>query len=153
MQLDLLSEWRLAAPADSVWDGLRDVAAWPAWWPCVASVEILEPGDADGVGARHRIAWTTALPYRLAFETRLTQVRALQRIEIAATGEIEGVGSWTLEPGPGFCLARYRWQVALRRPWMRLLGPVLRPVFAWNHGQVMERGRRGLERHLSSPER
>jgi hypothetical protein len=29
--------------------------------------------------------------------------------------------------------------------WLAFL---LRPVFAWNHNQVMERGRRGLEAYL-----
>jgi len=32
--------------------------------------------------------------------------------------------------------------------WMNLLAPLLAPVFAWNHDQVMAEGGRGLARHL-----
>ena len=34
-------------------------------------------------------------------------------------------------------------------PWVGSLHPVLRPVFAWNHDRVMEKGRLGLERALA----
>jgi hypothetical protein len=32
---------------------------------------------------------------------------------------------------------------------MRALAPLLRPVFAWNHGTVMRRGEAGLTRLLA----
>ena len=31
---------------------------------------------------------------------------------------------------------------------MKVLGPLLAPIFEWNHDQVMAEGGRGLARHL-----
>lgn len=145
---DLVTEWRLGAPVDLVWSLLRAVEAWPAWWPRVAAVETLEPGDGEGVGARHRLLWTTALPYRLAIETQVIAVEPMRRIVAAASGELDGTGIWTLEPVPGGCLVRYRWRVRPNKPWMRRFAPWLAPVFAWNHDRVMESGRKGAEARL-----
>jgi uncharacterized protein YndB with AHSA1/START domain len=149
MLFDLVSEWRLDAPPAEVWDALVDVAAWPGWWPSVRSVVRIRNGDADGLGACHRIVWTTALPYRIAFDTETVAVAPMRRIEAKASGALEGRGIWLLEPSGAGCVVRYRWQVRPIKPWMRLAAGLLRPVFAWNHGKVMERGQRGLADFLA----
>ncbi|MDB5669312.1 MAG: hypothetical protein JWO25_271 [Alphaproteobacteria bacterium] len=148
MDFDFLTEWRLRAPLDRIWARLRDVESWPAWWSSVAAVETLAPGDAEGIDAVHRLTWKTALPYRLAFETRVVRIEPKRRIEAEAVGELTGRGVWTLDPIEAGVCVRYRWQVAPHKPWMRRLAPLLRPVFAWNHEVVMERGRIGLEASL-----
>jgi hypothetical protein len=38
--------------------------------------------------------------------------------------------------------------VTTGKRWMNALAPLLAPVFAWNHDQVMAEGGRGLARHL-----
>jgi len=38
--------------------------------------------------------------------------------------------------------------VQLERPWMRLLAPLLAPLFRWNHDRVMRTGCVGLARPL-----
>jgi uncharacterized protein YndB with AHSA1/START domain len=149
VEFDLVSEWRFEAPAEAVWDRLADVATWPLWWPNLACVVQLEAGDPAAVGARHRVRWTTALPYRLDLETRIVAVDPGERIEIAATGAVDGSGMWTIERLPGGCLARYRWQVRPRTAWMRIGAFMLRPVFIWNHAIVMGRGERGLRELLA----
>ena len=45
---------------------------------------------------------------------------------------------------------RYDWIVEVTKPWMRLSAPLLRPVFAWNHGKVMGWGYQGLTRKLAA---
>jgi hypothetical protein len=148
MQFDLTTEWHLDAPVEAVWPILREVEGWPSWWPNVASVETIAPADADGLGARHRLLWSTALPYRLAIGTEVVALEPLRRIVVAASGELEGKGSWTFEAIGGACAVRYRWQVTPRKAWMRRLAPLFAPVFAWNHGKVMETGRLGLQQRL-----
>jgi hypothetical protein len=148
---DLLSEWRLRAPIERIWGLLRDVEAWPSWWPCLASVEPVRRGDANGVGAIHRLSWTTSLPYRIVLETRVTAIEPLERIAAHASGELVGCGIWTLDrAGEDLVIVRYRWRVTLTKRWMRWLAPLLHGVFAWNHDQVMERGRKGIEARLAS---
>lgn len=147
-QFRLVSEWRLDAPLDWVWDALCDVEHWPDWWPSVTHVEPLAPGDENGIGAANRFTWATALPYDLAFVMTVADMQSMRRIEGHAAGELEGTGVWTLNHADGRTVARYDWQVDVTKPWMRRVAPLLTPVFAWNHGVVMRRGEEGLRRHL-----
>ena len=41
---------------------------------------------------------------------------------------------------------RYDWDVSPTRAWMRVLAPLLRPAFVWNHDWVMRQGETGLKR-------
>ena len=34
----------------------------------------------------------------------------------------------------------YEWNVSTTKPWMNLLAPIARPLFAWNHDWVMRNG-------------
>jgi polyketide cyclase/dehydrase/lipid transport protein len=144
----LVTRWRLAAPIDRVWGAIYAVEAWPRWWRYVQSVVELSKGDANGVGAVRRFTWSSALPYRLSFEMRVTVVEPPTRMEGIALGELSGTGCWHLAADGGTTRVRYDWTVTTTKPWMNLLAPVMRPVFRWNHGQVMAEGARGLARHL-----
>lgn len=146
---DLVTEWRLDAPVEAAWTALVAVEDWPSWWPMVRSVTPISAGDALGLGAVRRLEWATALPYSLAFEVETVRVEPMAVIEGRARGELDGLGRWTLTPDGSATRVRYDWQVALTKPWMRRLALLLRPVFAWNHGVVMDSGRKGLEALLA----
>ena len=148
-EFKLVTEWMLDAPQEAVWRALSAPEQWPSWWRAVARVETLAPGDADGIGALRRLTWRTALPYSLTFDMRTTRVEPKTLIEGRAEGELTGLGRWTLTPAGERTHVRYEWIVEVTKPWMRLAAPLLRPVFAWNHGVVMEWGREGLVRKLS----
>jgi uncharacterized protein YndB with AHSA1/START domain len=141
----LVTDWLLDAPIEPVWAAIGDVERWPGWWPSVRRVDRICP-----VGAAHRLEWRTALPYSLSFEMEVTRIEPLALIEGRARGELDGTGRWTFAQEAGRTRVRYEWSVAVTKSWMRRLAPVLRPIFAWNHNVVMERGRRGLERLLAA---
>lgn len=145
----LVTEWRLAASVETVWREIAAPEEWPDWWRAVRKVETLEPGDARGVGAVRRISWRTALPYTITFVTRTTQVEPMRFIEGRAEGELDGTGLWTFAPSADGTQLRYDWRVTVTKPWMRIGAPILRPVFAWNHGVVMRWGRADLEKRLA----
>ena len=42
----------------------------------------------------------------------------------------------------------YEWNVSTTKPWMNLLAPIARPLFAWNHDWVMRNGGEGLAQLL-----
>jgi hypothetical protein len=69
-------------------------------------------------------------------------------LEGEARGELDGVGRWTLSEGEDGTLVRYDWTVDVTKPWQRALAPLLRPVFAWNHGVVMGWGEEGIRKRL-----
>ena len=146
----LATEWRIAAEIEPVWREISDVETWPEWWPMLAGVDALEPGDEGGLGARHRLTFRTRLPYRLSFETRVVALDRPVLLEAAIAGELAGTGRWRLAFGDGITAVRYDWNVRLTRPWMALLAPLARPVFVWNHHEVMRAGGRGLARHLDA---
>jgi uncharacterized protein YndB with AHSA1/START domain len=146
----LVSCWHLAAPVERVWAVLTAPQEWPLWWFYVRSVEELAPGDTDGLHVRHRIAWSSRLPYGLSFEVETVEVCRPHRLRVLASGEIEGSGLWELQSEGDTTRVRYTWEVGLASAWMRLVAPLAAPVFRWNHDGVMRAGAHGLARHLGA---
>jgi uncharacterized protein YndB with AHSA1/START domain len=147
---ELVTHWSFASPVRHVWQALRRPEEWPLWWKGVVTVQQLERGDANDVGAYRRMVWRGALPYRLAFNMRTVRVVTHSVIEGVADGELSGRGVWTLTQNvSGGTDVRYDWNVETTKAWMRLLGPMAKPLFEWNHGVVMEWGRRGMEQKLA----
>jgi hypothetical protein len=147
-QFSLVTYWHLDAAIEGVWEVLVAVEAWPRWWRYVREVVTLEEGDVDGVGSLRRYTWSSKLPYRLTFEMRATAIERPTLIEGIAVGDLNGIGRWQLRGLGESCCVRYEWAVGTGRTWMNRLGPILAPVFEWNHNQVMLEGGRGLARHL-----
>jgi carbon monoxide dehydrogenase subunit G len=144
-----VTTWRFRAPIERVWQAIADFRSWPRWWPAIAQVKQIAPGDAEGVGEIVEYTFRTRLPYRLRFLMTTTHARPPTELEGRAVGELEGTGRWRLAAEGEETVVRYFWDVRTTRWWMNLLAPIARPVFAWNHDQVMESGRRGLARWLA----
>jgi uncharacterized protein YndB with AHSA1/START domain len=145
----LTTHWHFDASVEAVWAAISKPEEWPQWWPAVLQVETIDKGDANGVGARRRMTWRTALPYRLSFDMRTVRVEKHRCIEGESSGQLAGRGIWQLTPTGNGAAVRYDWNVAVTKPWMLLLAPLLRPVFAWNHHVVMGWGEQGLRRRLT----
>jgi carbon monoxide dehydrogenase subunit G len=145
---DLVSHWRIAAPVDRVWQALAEPEHWPRWWPYVRAVHTLRRGDASGVGSVRRIEWATRLPYRITIEVEAVEATQHQRLRGRSRGELDGEGLWLLCGQGTHTEVTYLWRVELRKPWMRLLAPLLAPVFRWNHDGLMRAGEAGLARWL-----
>jgi hypothetical protein len=143
-----VTRWQLEASLDDVWNAIVQAEAWPRWWRYLRRVELVESGDADGVGAVRRFVWSSRLPYRLAFDMRTASLERLRFIEGTAAGELNGSGPWDFSVQGAVNTVRYTWIVATDRPWMNRLAPILAPVFRWNHDGVMAQRGRGLARYL-----
>lgn len=146
-----LTTWCLGAPIDPVWDAIYDSERWPQWWRGVERVVELAPGDENGLGQRAAYTWRSRLPYELTFEVELTRQERPHLLEGVASGELAGTGTWRLSEGGGVTTVLYEWDVRTTRPWMNLLAPLARPVFAWNHDWVMKHGGKGLAELLDAP--
>jgi uncharacterized protein YndB with AHSA1/START domain len=145
-----VSRWHIAAPIEPVWEAIASPEEWPTWWRYVTRVELLEPGDAQGLGALRRYTWRTALPYSFVFDTRTTRIDKPGLLEARATGELVGTGLWQLTSDGNTTSVQYDWNVRTTRPWMDLLAPIARPAFAWNHARVMRQGGQDLAAHLDA---
>jgi hypothetical protein len=148
-QFDLVTNWHFNAPVEKVWTELNAPDDWPVWWRAVERVQMLAAGDASGIGAVRRFTWRTALPYALTFDMTATRIEPMTMLEGRASGELDGVGLWTLVPTESGTDVRYNWRIEVTKPWMRAMAPLLKPAFRWNHNQVMAWGYHGLTRRLT----
>jgi len=147
-----LTTWCVAAPLERVWEVLADAPRYPEWWKGVRKVKVLEPGeDGDrGVGTLYRMEWRSRLPYSLEFDSRVTRMQAPHLLEGQASGELAGVGVWRLYEGAAGTAIVNSWDVSTTRAWMNAVGPLARPIFAWNHDYVMRQGAVGLAAKLGA---
>ncbi len=145
-----VSTWQIDAPLPMVWQAMIHPEDWPLWWPYVAGVDQVMPGDADGVGAIRRFTWRTRLPYRIHLSMETVAVEHHRLLSARAMGDANGQGIWRFSPEGHGTRLEYQWHIRLDRPWMRWLAPVAAPLFRWNHDGVMDAGAAGLARYLDS---
>ena len=139
-----VDEWDVAAPREAVYRAISDGRTYPQWWkPVYIAV------DADGepeVGKQSRQRFKGRLPYRLNTRSTITRLEPPEVIEADVDGDLRGHGKWTLtELEDGGTHVRFDWQVFADKPLLRVLTPVLRPAFRWNHAWAIARAREGLE--------
>src|SRR3954470_19856649 len=142
--------WRLKAPIDHVFAVIDAIEDWPSWWSSVRRVEKRSDGDADGIGATFEMTFRGRLPYALRFDTRTTRRVPPSSISGDASGELEGVGEWTLSEEDGWTSVRYVWAIRTTASWMNVLAPLpfVDEIFRLNHHAVMRRGLGGIRRRL-----
>ena len=142
--------WRLQAPIERVFAEIDDVESWPDWWPSVRRVVPLETGGEDRIGAVYDMTFVGRLPYTLTFALRVSDRDPPTSIVGVATGELEGVGEWTLWTEEDWTVVRYVWAIRTTAAWMNLLArlPFVDDIFALNHHAVMRIGLAGIRRRL-----
>jgi hypothetical protein len=106
-----LSHWRIegADPADA-YDDRADEPQLPRWWPAVSlAVQVLEPGDAEGLGRRVDLHMKGWLPYTLRWRYRIVEaVRPARRV-LEAHGDFVGLGIWSFEQEDSATRVSFDW--------------------------------------------
>jgi len=140
-----VTEWRLEAPIERVYEALHDSLAWPDWWPAVKAVEEIRPATGPGgIGNVRRYTFKGKLPYTLTFDMIVERAERPTALAGRASGELDGTGVWTLRDDGGVTHARYDWSIRTTRWWMNLLAPLARGAFRSNHDFVMQSGAKGI---------
>ena len=125
----------------------------PLWWKGVyLGVQRLGPDGPPKAGDRLRARARGFLPYELNFILEATALEPDRRVEVKTIGDFEGLWSATLSQRGDDVHVAIVWQVTVLRPILRLLAPVLRPAFAWNHRWTTPRGEKGLRQYLAQKE-
>ena len=88
------------------------------------------------------------LPYTLDFTTELIREKAPSEIEIRASGELAGRGLWKLKQKGKFVFVTFYWDVRAEKFLVKILSPILKPLFRWNHDWVMKVGEKGLAKEI-----
>ncbi|HET7367491.1 MAG TPA: hypothetical protein VFI83_03925 [Gaiella sp.] len=120
-----VDEWFVPADPQWVYDLLSCPREYPAWWDDVFLRGEGDPGPA-APGKRARLVTRGRLPYRLRWEL------------------VGGEGIWTITGVEGGTRVVLEWTVEVRKPLVRRLTPLLRPIFGWNHRWAMKRGERRI---------
>jgi uncharacterized protein YndB with AHSA1/START domain len=145
-----VTTWKIPAPLSEVWAQLADVEGWPAWWKGVKNVEVitLAPENA-GIGTKVKSQWKSWLPYTISFSIEVIDLDPGKKLSVAARGDLNGVGTWELHEKAGTTTATYTWSVSTAKPWMNLVAPIAKPLFAHAHHTIMRWGERGLSAMLA----
>jgi uncharacterized protein YndB with AHSA1/START domain len=134
-----VDEWLVPASPEWVYELLSCPRDYPAWW---GDAFVRGEGD-DGPaapGKRARLLTRGRLPYRLRWELTCVEAIAPSRLVSRIEGDFVGCGTWTLTEAEGGTRVVLDWDVEVRKPLVRRLTPLLRPLFAWNHRWAMRRG-------------
>ena len=144
-----VTTWRVTATCREVYEVLADAESLVRWWPSVyLEVEVLDPGRADGVGKVISLFTKGWLPYTLRWRFEVAEARPPGRLTLAAHGDFEGAGSWLFEQDGDSVTATYDWRITAEKPLLKLLTPILKPVFSANHRWAMARGEQSLRLEL-----
>jgi uncharacterized protein YndB with AHSA1/START domain/quercetin dioxygenase-like cupin family protein len=138
-----VDEWDVAAPREAVFSALADARTYPVWWRPVY-IDVESDGPAE-LGKESRQHFKGRLPYHLNTRSVITQLDPPRTITAEVDGDLRGTGTWTLTPIANGTHVRFDWQVHADRRLLRVLTPVLRPLFRWNHNWAIARAMAGLE--------
>jgi hypothetical protein len=136
------TRWRVPGSLEEVTEILSDAPGLARWW---SRVYLWVRESEPGVFAARTKGW---LPYTLSWSFRVVESRAPHGFTISAWGDLEGTGIWTLESDGDWTDMTYVWTVRARKPLIRSLSFLLKPVFEANHRWAMARGEEGLTREL-----
>jgi uncharacterized protein YndB with AHSA1/START domain/mannose-6-phosphate isomerase-like protein (cupin superfamily) len=138
-----VDEWDVAAPREAVFDALADARTYPQWWRPVY-IDVDAAGE-PALGKVSRQHFKGRLPYHLRTRSTIVRLEPPHIVEGDVDGDLRGRGTWTLTETPGGTHVRFDWRVHADRRLLRVLTPVLRPVFRWNHNWAIARAIEGLE--------
>lgn len=138
-----IDEWDVHAPIEAVFDALADARTYPKWWTPVY-LDVQSDGP-PAVGCRSVELFKGRLPYRLKMTSEIVRLDRPHEFEISASGDLSGRGIWTLTPRTDAVHVRFDWRVNADRTLLRVLTPVLRPLFRWNHNYAIARAKIGLQ--------
>lgn len=145
-----VTRWQLRATCEEVYRILENAEDLARWWPSVyLDVKEREKGQPGGVGKVVELYTKGWLPYTLRWKFRVTRAEFPLGFSLEAIGDFVGQGVWAFRQiAPDTCEAEYDWKIAAEKPLLKLLTPVLRPLFSFNHEWAMRRGEESLHLEL-----
>jgi hypothetical protein len=142
--------WNVPFPAEDVWDVLAEARQFPVWWKGVYLSAVPLDDGKPRVGSRVAVVARGRLPYKLRFTIQTTVLEKPYLIAFKATGDFETEDSrWVLERSGSGTHVILDWNPAVEKPVVKLLSPVLEPLFRWNHNWTMIRGQKQIVEYMA----
>lgn len=147
-----VEEWFIPAPIEAVWNVIADARALPEWWRGVylEAEPLDDAGDEPRVGARVRGKARGFLPYRLNFIIESTELIRPNLVAVRVDGDLTGSWRAALSERDGGTHVDLEERVRADKPVLRILSPLLKPLFAANHRWTTPRGEAGLRAYLAT---
>jgi len=130
--------WDFAVSPAELWATLARTDQYPRWWPWLREFDVT--GDGLAVGSIAEAVIQAPLPYQLQCTIEVLEADAPHLLAATVTGDLEGPARLELRPTPAGAEARLAWTLEVRSPLLRPLAVVARPVLAWAHDRIVERG-------------
>jgi uncharacterized protein YndB with AHSA1/START domain len=131
-----------------VFEALADARTYPHWWTPVY-IEVTADGPPAAGAVSHQ-RFKGRLPYVLKMNSEIVRMDRPREFAIRVDGDLSGRGVWSLTPQDGRVHVRFDWRVSADRALLRILTPVLRPIFRRNHSYAIRRAMAGLEPYARS---
>jgi len=145
-----ITTWRVQSTSQEVAEILGNAPDHVRWWPSVyIEVEVLEPGNEKGIGRLVSLYTKGWLPYTLRWQFRVSQSNPPYDFRIEAIGDFVGYGIWTFEQDGEWVNIKYEWRISAQKPLLKLLSPLMKPVFSANHHWAMRKGEESLKLELA----
>jgi hypothetical protein len=145
-----VTRWRVEGTPEEAFRIIDDAPGLVRWWPAVwLRVDVLEPGDRQGVGKVVRYLSKGWLPYLLRWTSCTAEKGFPHRIVLRASGDFDGEGVWTFTADGPHTEVEYVWAIEANKPLLRYLSFLLKPIFAANHRWAMARGEESLRLELA----
>jgi uncharacterized protein YndB with AHSA1/START domain len=146
----LVTQCIFQAPAKKVWDVTVDVVSYPEWWPYIHNVSIR--GAEPLLQKESQIDYEIKgfLPHSLRFHTHVTRCDPFSRIEMKASGDLEGTGISILDESDGLTRATFIWNVVLTPPILNCLSQwkLFHKLFVWNHDFTMKSAVKNMQKRV-----
>jgi uncharacterized protein YndB with AHSA1/START domain len=144
-----IEEWFVPASIEDVWEVLADGKRLPLWWRGVyLEATPLDGADVPRVGARLRARARGFLPYHLRFTIEATALERPNLVAVRTIGDLTGTWQATLSEEAGGTRVRTEEHVTADKPILRLLTPLLKPLFEANHRWTTPRAASGMRTYL-----
>jgi hypothetical protein len=141
----------IRAAIDEVYGAIAAPEGWLDRWPDAIKVRRLADGDGDGLGASFDATVRAPMGYRLSAVITTVGVDRPHELQMTSAGDLEGRGTWLLAQQDETTNVVFTWNVTPTPPWMTMLTPVLRPVFARGHHTVVRHAAQAAADTLGAP--
>lgn len=139
------THWAISGTAEEAYDVIDNPVDLPRWWPAVyLDAQVLDEGDADGIGkvvALHTRGW---LPYTLRWQFRVREKQRAERIVLEAWGDFVGQAIVRFAQQGANAHLDFDWRIRADKWILRHGSLLLKPIFAANHHWAMNQGYRSL---------
>lgn len=142
-------QWFIPALATDVYEVLSNPCLLCEWWKGVyLQLAPLQPGSEAKVGNRYEAEARGFLPYHLRFVMETAILEPPRRVGVTMLGDLTGCWTAALKEEVRGTRIMIEQICTADRWFLRLLSPVLKPLFAWNHRWTTPLGERGLTEYL-----